>query len=140
MTSRIGRAMRTLVPVACLAATVASATHSVDTRFTVLGFVRDHDGRPMSDRRVEVVRERTGFAFRGRTDGGGFYVVVAWVRDEDRGDRLRVQVNGTSLRVSATFDPSDRRSERGTRVDFTGARAVEVAEAFETTLRSFLGR
>lgn len=140
MKSRIGGAISALVPLVCLAVTAASAAHSVDTRFTVVGFVQDSNGRPVSNRPVEVVRERTGFAFRGRTDAAGFYVVVAWVRDEDRGDRLRVQANGASLLVSATFDPSDRTTERGTRVDFTGARAVEVAEAFETTLRRFLGR
>ena len=119
---------------------LASATHSPDTRFTVLGFVRDHAGSPMRDRPVQVVRERTGLAFRGKSDGAGFYVVVVWVRDEDRGDRLRVETGGASLVVLAMFDPSDRKTERGTRVDFTGSHAVERREAFRATLDRWLSQ
>lgn len=131
----------TVVLIACFGfASLASATHSIDTRFTVLGFVRDSDGRPVVDQSVEVVRERTGLAFRGTTDAAGFYVVVVWVRDEDRGDRLRVRANGGDLVVLATFDPSDHTTERGTRVDFDGTRAVELRKAFGETLRWFLAR
>lgn len=118
----------------------AHAEHEVHYRYTVLGYVRDAAGRPEGGRLVEVVREKTGLAYRGVTDAEGFYVIVVRLGDESAGESLRVRTGGRGLTVAARFDPADRARERGTRVDASGDRLAERPPAFATTLRQFLAR
>jgi hypothetical protein len=89
---------------------------------------------------VEVVREKTGLAYQGITNGEGFYVVVMRLGDDSAGETLRLQVGGRSVAILARFDPADHTRERGTRLDAAGERLVERSSAFAETLRQFLAR
>lgn len=120
--------------------TPALATHEPDHRYVVLGYVKDGAGRPLAGATVRVVRARTGLAYPARTDGEGFYLVVVHLHDEDLGEILTVSAAGASAKITATFDPRDKRVERGTRVDIEGGRVVERRALFATTLKEVLDR
>jgi hypothetical protein len=127
-----------VVPLASVA-TPASAEHTVYYRYVVLGFVKDAKGKPLTGKAVEVVRDKTGLAYPGRTDDEGLFVVVVRLGDESAGETLTLRVGGGSTTsVAARFDPANHVSDRGTRVDLEGARFVERKDAFQPTLARFV--
>jgi hypothetical protein len=115
------------------------AEHEVYYRYTVLGYVKDARGRPLSGREVKIVRDRTGFSYLGETDAKGLYVVVLRLGDESLGERLTVQAGALTTTVTAQFEVGNRSDERGTRLDIDGARFVERPAWFSSTLALFLG-
>ena len=119
--------------------TPAAAEHTVDTRYVVLGFVKDAKGNPLSGRDVDVVRDKTGLTYPGRTDEEGLFVIVVRLGDESAGETLTVRVGQAQTTVTARFDPADHTHDRGTRVDLDGARLVERTSAFQPTLARFVG-
>ncbi|HEX3177361.1 MAG TPA: hypothetical protein VHZ49_11845 [Methylomirabilota bacterium] len=135
--------MRVLVAAALLPLLVAvlpaAGEHEVWFRYTVLGYVTDGRGQARAAERVELVRDRTGFSYLADTDAAGFYVVIARLGDESAGEALTLRLSGITTRLTAAFDPTNHRDERGTRVDVDGTRAVERAAAFSATLASFVG-
>jgi hypothetical protein len=114
------------------------AEHEVFYRYVVLGYVKDAGGAPAVNRRVELVRNKTEFAYRAETDAKGFFVVVARLGDESAGEPLTLRVGPATLRLTARFDPADHEHARGTRVDLVGTRFVEQASSFASTLARFL--
>lgn len=118
----------------------AEAAHEVDHRYVVVGYVRNDIGRAVAGVTVRVVREKTGLIHRAETDAEGFYLAIVHLHDEDLGEALQIMTDGASLRVQARFDPGDRRSPRGPRVDFGGGRAWERREAFAGSLAEYLKR
>lgn len=48
------------------------ATHGVDHRYVVLGYFRNGDGRPILRRPVQLIREKTGLAYRAETHADGY--------------------------------------------------------------------
>lgn len=117
----------------------AQAEHEVYYRYVVLGFVTDARGTPVPSVPVEVTRDRTGFSYLGESDAAGFYLVIARLGDESRGETLTLRLGTVTTSVVAAFDPGDHRSHRGTRVDLVGGRPVERAPAFQPTLAQYLG-
>jgi len=117
---------------------VALAEHEIYYRYTVLGYVGDETGRVQSRVEVELVREKTGFSYLGRTDDTGLYVIVARLGDESAGELLRLRAAGQTVTITARFDPADHARERGTRVDFVRGTRVETPGAFAATLQRFL--
>ena len=117
----------------------ALAEHEPQYRYTVLGYVKDAAGKPRKGVGLEVIRQKTGFAYVGETDDSGLYVIVTRLADENRSDRLLVRAGPASLMIAARFEPADHTTERGTQVDFTGSRATERPELFAATLKRFLG-
>lgn len=123
-----------------LVAPPAVAEHEAQYRYTVLGYVKDAAGRPRKGVGLEVTRQKTGLSYNGETDADGLYVIVTRLADESRGEGLLVRAGPASLRIAARLDPADHKSERGTRVDFTGAKATERPELFAPTLKQFLSK
>ena len=121
-----------------VAATVADAEHEVYYRYTVLGYVKDAKGRPIRGREVMLVRDKTGFSYLGETDAAGLFVIVARLGDESAGEGLTLRLGDARTRLTARFDPANHSDERGTRVDFEGARVVERRTWFRSTLANFL--
>ena len=117
----------------------ALAEHEPQYRYTVLGYVKDASGNPRKGVGLEVIRQKTGFAYVGETDASGLYVIVTRLADENRSDRLLVRAGPASLMIAARFEPADHNTERGTQVDFTGSRVTERPELFAATLKRFLG-
>jgi hypothetical protein len=116
----------------------AWAEHAVYYRYVVLGFVKDAKGKPVAGKAVEIVRDKTGLAYPGRTDDDGLFVVVVRLGDESAGETLTVRAGGSTTTVTARFDPANHVSDRGTRVDLEGARFVERKDAFQPTLARFV--
>lgn len=119
-------------------ASSAGATHALDHRYLVLGYVRDGAARPVPHSRVRVVREKTGLPYQAETDADGFYLVIVHLHDEDLGDVLQVTTGRATIGVQTRFDPRDAKNYRGTRIDFWGGRAEERREIFFNTLREYL--
>ena len=130
--------LATLVGVV-LVAGVTQAEHEVYYRYTLLGYVKDARGRPLHGREVKIVRDKTGFSYLGESDAKGLYVVVIRLGDESVGERLTVRMGTLSTRMTVRFEPGNHRDERGTRMDIEGARFVERAAWFPSTLALFLG-
>lgn len=125
---------------ALLVARPANATHEVDHRYVVLGYFRDGDGRPVPRRPVQLVRERTGLAYRVETNAEGFYALIVHLHDEDVLDPLQIAASGAQIRIEARFNPLSPQQPRGTRVDFAGGQARERQEMFAETLAEYLRR
>ena len=123
-----------------VAATPAGATHLPDHRFLVLGYVTDADGRPVAGARVVVTRLKTGLEYPTTTERDGFYIVVLHLHDENLGEALGVDAKGVKGEVRARFEVSDKKVERGTRVDMRDRRLVENRSAFAETLSAYLSR
>lgn len=132
--------MRALAPLALvlLAALPAAGEHEVFYRYTVLGYVKDGRGQPRVGQRVELVRDRTRLSYLGDTDADGLYVMIARLGDESAGEALTLRVGAATVRLTASFDPTNHTDERGTRVDVDGARVVERAAAFRSTLANVI--
>lgn len=122
-----------------LAAVPAAGEHEIWFRYTVLGYVTDGRGQARAGERVELVRDRTSFAYLSETDAEGFYVIIARLGDESAGESLSLRLGKATVRLTAAFDPTNHTDERGTRVDFDGTGAVERAAAFRATLAKFVG-
>ena len=132
------RGVLTLVALLALA-TAAVAEHEVQFRYTVVGYVKNAHGHPLAGQTVELIRDRTGFSYVADTDQAGLYVLTARLADESSGETLTLRYGRARTRVVARFDPANHRDERGTRVDVDGARFVERAAWFRSTLANLLG-
>jgi hypothetical protein len=120
--------------------TPAGATHLPDHRYLVLGYVTDDDGRPVAGARVLVTRLKTGLEHPTTTERDGFYLVIVHLHDDSLNETLGVETKGAKGEVRVRFDVSDKKVERGTRVDFRAGRLVENRPAFAETLRAYLSR
>jgi hypothetical protein len=132
------RVVAALALLLAAAAAPAPAEHVLHLRYTVLGYVRDAAGKPVSGLRVEVVRDKTGFSYVGETDAAGLFIVIARLGDESAGERLTVRIGDQRLGVVARFDAANHTDERGTRVDVDGARVLERPAWFRSTLVKLL--
>ena len=123
-----------------LAASAPRAEHEIYYRYTVLGYVKDARGKPLSGREVKIIRDKTGFSYLGETDAKGLYIVVLRLGDESSGEPLTVQVGSLTTKVTARFEVHNRSDERGTRLDLDADRFVERPAWFSSTLALFLAR
>jgi hypothetical protein len=123
-----------------LALTVApvAAEHTVYYRYVVLGFVKDAQGQLLSGRAVDVVRDKTGLRYSGRTDEQGLFVIVVRLGDESAGETLTLRIGTATTTITARFDPANHTDDRGSRVDLDGTRFVERKNAFQPTLARFV--
>jgi hypothetical protein len=117
----------------------ATAEHEVYYRYTLLGYVKDGRGQPQPRREIAAIRDRTGFSYLAETDAKGFYVLVIRLGDESLGEQLTIRADTLSTKVTVRFDVVNRTDERGTRLDIEGARFVERAAWFPSTLALYLG-
>jgi hypothetical protein len=124
--------------IALLAGSPARAEHEVYYRYVVLGFVTDAQGRPVSGRQVELIRDKTGFSYLARTDARGFFLILARLGDESVGEALTLRAGAVVTRLTAAFDPTDHTEHRGARIDLEGERFVERSAGFRATLHNAL--
>ena len=122
-----------------LAGGPAGAEHEVYYRYVVLGFVKDARGKPAAGMKLELTRDKTGFSYLGETDDQGFYLIITRLGDESAGESLTLRLGRASTKLTARFDAANHTDDRGTRVDVEGAKFVERAAWFCSTLTQALG-
>ena len=97
----------------------ALATHEIDHRYVVWGEVLKGDGTPAPGETITfTVADGTPIG-TVETNERGRYRVVLHVHDEDLGKIFDMAVGGVKKTVTIEFDPEDKVTERGKRVDFT---------------------
>jgi len=104
----------------------AWATHETDHRFTISRYVRDTDGKPVKDVRVQArdLRDQSVDPVNTYADGSGFYKVVLHLHNTNAGDPIQVSIKDERSgvdevkKIRAEFNPNDRHTERETRVNF----------------------
>lgn len=102
---------------------LSHATHEIDHRFTVYGYVRDAEGRPLSGKTVAVTH--VGGEKKATTTGSsGYYEVLLHLHNENRGDAIEIVTGEETKKIAAEFEPHDLSTVRKARVDF-GAPATE---------------
>lgn len=99
--------------------TPSFATHDVQHRYIVSGYVRDAQGAPMANTLVEITLIGGQPAGEGRTDRSGRYSILIHAHNEAAGRRYWVTANGVTHAASFDFDPNDTVTERGRRIDFS---------------------
>jgi hypothetical protein len=135
----VARTLWTSLLVTALTVTPLAAEHEIFYRYTVLGYVKDAAGRPRAGQTVELVRDKTGFSYLGRTDETGLFVIVARLGDESAGEPLTLRLDATRAHLIVRFDAANHTEERGTRVDLEGTRVHERPASFRSTLAILLG-
>lgn len=93
------------------------ATHEIDHRFTVYGYVRDAQGNPISDRTVAVTHVG-GEKKAATTRSNGYYEVLLHLHNDNKGDEIDVVTGDEKKKITAEFDPQDMGTVRQTQVDF----------------------
>jgi hypothetical protein len=117
--------LASIFPLVGLLPGVARATHEVDHRFTVYGYVWDDRGQPVKGQRVIVVDDVLDQANTAFTDGDGYYEALLHLHTENMGDEITVMYGDQKKSIRATFDTEDKSSERKVQVDF-GSPTTEV--------------
>jgi hypothetical protein len=136
---RVTRSLLLLPLLTALAVSSVAAEHEIFYRYTVLGYVKDATGQPRTGRTVELIRDKTGFSYLGRTDDTGLFVIVARLGDESAGESLTLRLDATRANLIARFDAANHTDERGTRVDLEGGQVLERPAWFRSTLATLLG-
>ena len=94
------------------------ATHEMDHRFKVYGYIKDEKGNPVVDGKVIVVALRNSSGSTVFTNKDGYYDVILHLHNEDVGDTVEVSAVGQKKEVIVSFDTTDRTTERRVQVDF----------------------
>ncbi len=103
------------------------ATHEIDHRFRIYGVLQDEEGKPIADGKVIVVALRNGAGTTTFTNKDGLYDVILHLHNQDAGDTIEVSALDQKKKIIASFDASDRTTERRVKVDFD-MRVPEIEE------------
>jgi hypothetical protein len=114
---------------ALLIAPSANAAHKTDHRFTVWGEIKYEDDTPAAELVVQLMVKDGVPMGEVKTDIRGRYRIVLHVHSEDVYKVFDMRVNNVTRKVRLLFNPGDRQTERGQRIDLLVKRAGE----FETT-------
>ena len=104
----------------------AWATHEMDHRFTISGHVRDKDGKPVRDVKVQArdLRDQKIDPVTSYSDGSGFYKLILHLHNSNAGDPIQISVKDERSgldevkKIRAEFDPADKHTERQVKVEF----------------------
>jgi len=107
----------------------AYATHKIDHRYTVWGEIKYEDGTPAADVLVQLLVKDGAPMGEVSTDEQGRFRILLHVHNEDVYKVFDMRVNNVTRKVRLLFNPNDRQTERGQRVDLVVKRAGE----FETS-------
>ncbi|MBI5197458.1 MAG: carboxypeptidase regulatory-like domain-containing protein [Nitrospirae bacterium] len=101
-----------------LIAPPALATHEIDHRYIVFGYVSDDQGHPLSGKKVTAIDTTIQLQESAYTDSNGYYEVLLHLHDSNNGDSLEVWVEDQKKEARITFDPGDKKTDRRRQVDF----------------------
>ena len=115
-----------LIGSGALIPSAAWATHEMDHRFAISGHVRDKDGKPVRDAKVQArdLRDQKIDPVTSYSDGSGFYKLLLHLHNSNAGDPIQISVKDERSgldevkKIRAEFDPADKHAERQARVEF----------------------
>lgn len=114
----------------------ALPVHLAEHRYTVWGEVTYEDGTPASGVTVRLtVKDGTPLG-ETKTDSRGRYRVLLHVHNQDLRKIFDMHVNDVSRKVRILFNPSDRATERGERIDLTVERQGEQTSSTRPAVES----
>ncbi len=114
---------------ALLTAPSANATHETDHRYTVWGEIKYEDDTPAAEVVIQLLLKGGKPLGEVETDDRGRYRMLLHVHNDDVYKVFDMVVNNVTRKVRILFDPNDRQTERGQRVDLVVKREGE----FETS-------
>ena len=118
--SCLDRVLTVLALLAALALSPsAGATHKIDHRYTVWGEITYADGAPASGVTIKLSVKDGAVLGETKTDERGRYRVLLHVHNEDLYKVFDMQVADVKRKVRILFNPADRSTERGQRVDLS---------------------
>lgn len=107
------------------------ATHEVNHRFVISGYVRDAAGNPISG--TEVILEHKGGEKKvASTNRRGYYEVLFHIHDENAGDGISVTAAGETKKITAAYDPKDHVTYRTAEVNFGAPGKAEYSWIYWT--------
>lgn len=109
-----------------LGAAPANATHKTDHRYTVWGEIKYEDDTPAADITVKLLVKGGAPMGEVNTDKQGRYRILLHVHNEDVYKVFDMRVNNVVRKVRILFNPNDRQTERGQRVDLVVKREGEL--------------
>ena len=95
----------------------ANATHKNDHRYTVWGEIKYEDDTPAAEVVVTLLVKGGALLGEVETDDRGQYRVLLHVHNEDVYKVFDMRANNVTRKVRILFNPNDRQTERGQRVD-----------------------
>lgn len=120
------RAFAVGIALALLCAQPANATHKTDHRYTVWGAIKYEDDTPAANIDVKLLIKDGESMGEVKTDENGRYRILLHVHNEDVYKIFDMQVNNVTRKVRLLFNPNDRATERGQRVDMVVKRQPNV--------------
>lgn len=103
---------------------VAFATHEVDHRYNVTGYVLDANEVPLADKMVEI-RMNNRLVGSAETDAEGFYNIQLHLHDEDLNKELEVQAADNKATIQVTFTRGDKSTKRVHYANFLDGKLIE---------------
>ncbi|MDH3688235.1 MAG: hypothetical protein OEU36_01965, partial [Gammaproteobacteria bacterium] len=103
---------------------IVVATHEVDHRYEIQGFVLDKDRKPLADEPITIRFEREVIG-NARTDDKGAYGIQLHLHDADINKELKIEAVDGEYGIRVTFAPGDKVTRRVHRVDIVDGELAE---------------
>ncbi|MFQ5995831.1 MAG: hypothetical protein ACE5K1_12160 [Acidiferrobacterales bacterium] len=103
----------------------ALATHEIDHRYDVIGYVLDQQERPIADAKVRVFMDGRVIGNK-QTDGRGFYKIRLHLHDSDLGRYLQVETASNKKTIRVSFTAGDKKTTRVHHANFIGGQFSET--------------
>ena len=120
------RIFATGIALALICTQPAYATHKTDHRYTVWGEITYEDDTPAAEVTVTLMIKDGAPMGEVKTDSRGRYRILLHVHNEDVYKVFDMRVNNVTRKVRLLFNPNDRNTERGQRVDMVVKRQQNV--------------
>lgn len=103
----------------------ALATHEIDHRYDIMGYVLDENQVPLANTEVSILLNNKVFGF-GETDADGFYSIRLHLHDPDRGKKLQIKTAAGVADIRVTLTPGDNTTKRIHYANFSGGQFLET--------------
>lgn len=103
---------------------LALATHEIDHRYDVMGYVLDEKQMPLSNTEVSILMNNQVLGF-SKTDADGFYSIRLHLHDPDRGKKLQIKTAAGVADIRVTLTPGDKATKRVHHANFSGGQFLE---------------
>jgi hypothetical protein len=102
----------------------AFATHEMDHRYNVKGFVLDANADPISNSAVSIRLGNQVIGYQ-KTNSQGYYDIRLHLHDRDLGRNLQIRTAAAEASIRVTFTPGDKSTRRIHYANVIGGKLVE---------------